>query len=401
MNIFYSYANNFIKGDVIYMKKSVGPNTFLFNTPTVVVGTYDENDQPNMMTAAWAGIVNSKPPMISVSLRKATYTYNSILQKKAFTVAIPKSSQVVEVDYLGVKSGRDEDKIDSIHYTAKRSNVVDAPYCDEFPVILECKLFNSQELGLHTMFIGEVIDVKIDESALTNANTPDLSQIQPFSYSPGANEYHAQGSFIGNAHSIWKTLQEDASNENQPAYPHKNIGAVVGLYPTPVTIVGTVIEGKVNWINIAHIGIVGHDCILLSINQSHYSNHGIIINETLSINMVSEEILIWADYVGMYSGAKTDKSTVFEYYDGELKHAPLITKSPIAMECELIDTYATEHHDNFIVRPVNTYVHTDCLTIDGKIDYEKVRPILFEMPNQQYLNLGKVIRKCGQKYKTE
>ncbi|OON93947.1 MAG: hypothetical protein ATN31_04800 [Candidatus Epulonipiscioides saccharophilum] len=385
------------------MKKSVGANTFLFNTPTVVVGTYDIHERPNMMTAAWAGVVNSRPPMISVSLREATYTHSAILRKKAFTVAIPSSSQVAEVDYLGVKSGRDEDKIAAIHYTAKKSEIVDAPYCEEFPVILECRLVESKELGLHTMFIGEVLDVKIDEIAIKENNIPDLEQIKPFSYSPGAREYYSQGNFLGNAHKIWKTLEEDIDYNEDPAieFPHKNIGPVVALYPTPVTVVGTVIDGKVNWINIAHIGLISHDRIMLSMNRSHYSNHGIIINETLSINLVTEDMLVWADYVGVYSGTKTDKSKVFEYYNGELSNAPLITKSPVAMECQLVDTYSTEEHDNFIVKPINTYVHKDCLTLDGTIDYEKVNPVLFEMPNKQYLNIGKVIGKCWDKYKAD
>ncbi|MFN4216894.1 MAG: flavin reductase family protein, partial [Brevinematales bacterium] len=111
----------------------------------------------------------------------------------------------------------------------------------------------------------------------------------------------------------------------------KNIGAVVGLYPTPVTIVGTEIDGKVNWINIAHIGIWGVDKMLLSINKSHYTNKGLKENRTASINIVDEAMLIEADYVGIVSGKNIDKSNVFEYFTGELKGAPLIKKSPIAM----------------------------------------------------------------------
>ncbi len=181
----------------------------------------------------------------------------------------------------------------------------------------------------------------------------------------------------------------------------KNIGAVVGLYPTPVTIVGTEIDGKVNWITIAHIGIWGVDKMLLSINKSHYTNKGLKENRTASINIVDEAMLIEADYVGIVSGKNTDKSNVFEYFTGELKGAPLIKKSPIAMECEIEEIYETETHDNFIVRPVNTYVREDVLSENGKIDYEKVNPVLFEMPNKQYLSTGKVIAKCwniGKKY---
>lgn len=174
----------------------------------------------------------------------------------------------------------------------------------------------------------------------------------------------------------------------------KNIGSVVGLYPTPVTILGTEVDGKVNWVNIAHVGIWGVDEILLSMGKIHYSNKGIKENKTVSINIINEEMLVEADYVGLVSGKKVDKSDVFEYFYGELKGTPLIKKAPISMECEVVEVYETETHDNFIVKPINTYVDEEVLSKDGKIDYEKVKPVLFEMPNKQYLSIGKSVGKC-------
>lgn len=174
----------------------------------------------------------------------------------------------------------------------------------------------------------------------------------------------------------------------------KNIGSVVGLYPTPVTIIGTEVNGKINWINIAHIGIVGVKQMMLSIHKSHYSNQGIFANKTVSVNLVSEEILIHADYAGIVSGKKTDKSKLFDVFYGDLEHAPLIKNAPLAMACAVDDVYRTETHDNFIIHPVSTYVPEENLTADGRIDYEKVKPLLFEMPGKQYLSLGKVIDKC-------
>ena len=130
--------------------------------PSVVVGTYDNDNNANMMTAAWTGIVNSSPTMISVSLRKATYSYSNIIDKKAFTICIPSKKHVLEMDYVGTVSGRRENKFERTGLTSVKSEVVDAPYVSEFPVVLECKLVKYDDLGLHTMFIGEVIDVKID-----------------------------------------------------------------------------------------------------------------------------------------------------------------------------------------------------------------------------------------------
>lgn len=182
----------------------------------------------------------------------------------------------------------------------------------------------------------------------------------------------------------------------------KNIGKVFALYPTPDTIIGTEVDGKVNWINIAHLGIIGMDKILLSMHKSHYSNKGIKENKTASVNLISNDMISKADYVGMVSGKKVDKSKVFEFYNGNLKAAPLIKDSPISMECKLIDNYETKDEDNFILEVVNTYVNEDVLDNSGKIDYEKAKPVLFEMPTKSYMEIGKKVGKCwndGKDYK--
>lgn len=168
---------------------------------------------------------------------------------------------------------------------------------------------------------------------------------------------------------------------------HKNIGSVNALYPMPVTIIGSEIDGKANWVNIAHVGIVAGDMIL-SMGKKHYTNIGIRKNKTLSVNLVNKEMLVAADYVGIVSGNNVDKSQVFEYFHGELKGAPMIKNASITMECEVIDVYETELHENFVVRSLNTYVDEKCLDENGKIDYTKVSPILFEFPNRSYLSVG-------------
>jgi flavin reductase (DIM6/NTAB) family NADH-FMN oxidoreductase RutF len=182
----------------------------------------------------------------------------------------------------------------------------------------------------------------------------------------------------------------------------KNIGNALGLYPTPDTVVGTVIDGRVNWMNVAHVGIWGMDRLLLSIGKPHFSCRGILENKTASVNLVDEALLERADYVGLVTGLGTDKSDVFEYFSGSLKNAPLIKDAPVAMECELTELHETPTHYNFIMRPVGTFVREDALTADGKIDFEKIRPILFEMQQRRYLRTGDVAGNCwnlGRNYK--
>jgi flavin reductase (DIM6/NTAB) family NADH-FMN oxidoreductase RutF len=187
------------------MKKSTGPDTYLFPLPAVVVGTYDKTDTPNMMTASWTGIINSKPSMLSVSLRKATYSYNSIIERKAFTISVPSQKYLAETDYVGTKSGKNENKFETTGLTPVHSDRVDAPYVEEFPVILECRLVKYEDLGLHTLFIAEIVDVKVDQACLNPKGKPDIHTIRPVGYAHGEREYYGIGDFLGKANKLWKT----------------------------------------------------------------------------------------------------------------------------------------------------------------------------------------------------
>ena len=183
----------------------------------------------------------------------------------------------------------------------------------------------------------------------------------------------------------------------------KNIGNVLALYPTPAVVVGTEVNGKVNWLLVAHVGIIGHDQIMLSLFKKHYTNEGVKQTGKVSVNMVSEAMLVRADYVGCVGGAKADKSDVFIYHKGEAG-TPVIDESPLVMECEVVGNYETDTFDNFICKITNTYVDEDCLNEKGKPDYDKLKPVLFEMPNYTYLRTGETIGKCtsfGKTYRKE
>lgn len=184
------------------MKQSIGAKTLAFPTPTWVVGTYDMNGKPNAMTVAWAGICCSNPPCISVSLRKATYSYAGIIGNKAFTVSIPSEDYVKEADYFGLASGKNEDKFKTAGLTPVRSDLVAAPYVGEFPVVLECKLLHTFEIGLHIMFVGEIVDIKAEESVLDESGNPDIEKIRPVIYGTGNRSYYGIGRNIGKAFSI-------------------------------------------------------------------------------------------------------------------------------------------------------------------------------------------------------
>ena len=153
----------------------------------------------------------------------------------------------------------------------------------------------------------------------------------------------------------------------------KNIGSKLALYPMPVTVVGAEVNGKVNWLLVAHVGIIGHDRILVS--------------------MSDKQMLPKADYVGSVSGANTDKSHEFLFHWGE-NGSPVIDASPLVMECNVVDIYKSDGFDNFICSIANTYAAPEVLDGNGKLDYTRLKPVLFEFPTYSYIATGEIIGKC-------
>ncbi|NLV24645.1 MAG: flavin reductase family protein [Deltaproteobacteria bacterium] len=188
------------------MKQSLGAKTLLFPTPVLLIGTYDQTGKANLMNAAWGGVCCSQPPCVAVSLRQATHSYAAIGARQAFTVSIPSQDQMIAADYLGIASGREEDKFAVSGFTAVGSALVDAPYAAECPLILECRLIHTLEIGLHTQFVGEILDVKGDSSILADDGLPDILKIRPMIFDTGHRGYYAVGSLLGQAFSVGKKL---------------------------------------------------------------------------------------------------------------------------------------------------------------------------------------------------
>jgi flavin reductase (DIM6/NTAB) family NADH-FMN oxidoreductase RutF len=184
------------------MKKSFGSRPFIVPTPIWCVGSYDANGNPNVMTIAWGGVCCSHPPCVTISLRKATYTYGNIIERQAYTLSVPSEQYAQEADYFGMASGRDVDKFKETGLTPVKSDKVDAPYVKEFPMVLECKVVHHHEIGSHTHFIGEILDVKIEEDMLNNEDKADMDKIGVFVFSPGAGTYHGIGDYVGKAFKI-------------------------------------------------------------------------------------------------------------------------------------------------------------------------------------------------------
>ena len=166
------------------MKKSLGAKTLAQPTPVWAVSAYDVDGKPNAMIAAWGGIASSQPASMTVSLRPSRHTYAGIMKHKAFVINVCPKSLAAEADYLGMISGSKEDKFEKAGLTPVRSDVVEAPYIEECPLVIECKLIHTYEIGVHTMVIGEIMDVKCDDDKLIDGQHPDVEKILPLGLHP-------------------------------------------------------------------------------------------------------------------------------------------------------------------------------------------------------------------------
>ncbi len=173
----------------------------------------------------------------------------------------------------------------------------------------------------------------------------------------------------------------------------KNVGSMLALYPTPACVVGAMVDGKPNWLQVAHVGIIGHDRILISSMKNHFTNKGIRESGALTISLADQAMIPSLDAIGSKSGKKDDKSNIFTWEKAE-NGAPIPLEAPLTLVCTVRDNYETESFDNFICSIDATLVEEDKLDENDKPDYEKISPVLFEFPTYSYLATGKKLGKC-------
>jgi len=190
------------------VKRSLGRKTLVTPVPVWTVGTYDTAGKANIMAAAWVGICCSRPPAVCVALREATHTHRAIVEREAFTVNLPTVDQAILVDYIGSASGNDVDKFAVAGLTAEKANGVDAPIVTEFPVNVECRLIHTLKIGLHTLFVGEILDVQADDDVLDENGHLSIEKLHPFVFATSEPAYYAIGERIGAAFEIGRALAD-------------------------------------------------------------------------------------------------------------------------------------------------------------------------------------------------
>lgn len=183
------------------MKVNVKNHTMMYPAPAVVVSAYDEEGNVDACTLAFATMCSHHPPavMIAINSTLKRKTLKSILSSKEFCMGFASVEHLAEVDYLGIESGYNADKISKIGFTPVKAEKVNAPIIDEFKVSLECRVMHIAEVGSHTQITGEIVNVQADESVLNDKNKIQFEKLNPIGYDDITHSYFEIGGKLADA----------------------------------------------------------------------------------------------------------------------------------------------------------------------------------------------------------
>lgn len=177
------------------MRKNFGTKPWFYPLPVLIIGTYDEDGTPDAMNAAWGGLYDADKVVLCLSMGHKTTA--NIMRKSAFTVSFADAAHVTEADYVGMESANQvKDKLAKAGLHTVKSEHVDAPVIDEFPLTLECRLLKATEDG---NIIGQIVNVSADERILDEDGKIDPALLQAISFDPVNNAYLKLGEKVGNA----------------------------------------------------------------------------------------------------------------------------------------------------------------------------------------------------------
>lgn len=186
-------------------KREIGPGTYLYPMPAVIVGV-NVGGRPNYMTIAYCGIVQHSPPMISLAVNRLHYSINGLKENGAFSVNVPSKGMAEAVDYCGLVSGRKVDK--SKLFENFYGKLKTAPMIAQCPLNLECKVVKNVDFGgTNEIYIGEIVQAYTDDRYMTG-KLPDIKKIDPLIFSMHDNNYWALGDHVGKAWNIGKKFGE-------------------------------------------------------------------------------------------------------------------------------------------------------------------------------------------------
>ena len=186
------------------MEKQQINTNFFIPMPVVLIGTR-VNGKDNFMPAGWCMRTNLNPPMIACGIHNSHYTTDAIKKVETFSVNIPSTKLLEKTDYCGIVSGKKVDK--SKDFETFTGSLNTAPMIKDCPATLECQLFKTVDLPTHSLFIGEIVGVYVDETVISDGK-PDFSRIDPLFLTMPENKYWTLGKHAGNAWSDGKNLKK-------------------------------------------------------------------------------------------------------------------------------------------------------------------------------------------------
>ena len=179
------------------MRKSIKTTEAIFPMPVLMIATYNEDGSVNVMNAAWGTMIDRN--IVGLNLTESHKTVKNIKERKAFTVSIADSKHVDEADYFGIVSGNNTpNKFENSGLTSTKSENVDAPIINEFPICLECEFIEYQSNEHGVGVIGKVINVTADEKVMNGENV-DINLVEAITFDPFTHGYYKVSERVGEA----------------------------------------------------------------------------------------------------------------------------------------------------------------------------------------------------------
>lgn len=171
------------------------PGNMVYPLPAVIVTCGESPEEYTGLTIAWTGTICTNPPMTYVSIRPTRHSYDIIKRQGGFIINLTTEELTFETDYLGVRSGSKERKLDVLKLDYDLGEIIKAPMLKKSPVCIECRTVEIKELGSHHMFLAEVVNLHVEESYLDAQNKFHLQKSKPIVYSHG--NYFGLGAYQG------------------------------------------------------------------------------------------------------------------------------------------------------------------------------------------------------------
>jgi flavin reductase (DIM6/NTAB) family NADH-FMN oxidoreductase RutF len=204
------------------MTKTIFKGSAMLNpVPVVLITSKNKEGKINVFTVGWIGTACTKPPMITVAIRPERLSYEYIKESGDFVVNLPNSRMVREVDYCGVRSGKQIDKIKEMNFTTENSKDVIAPLISECSIALECKVKSITPLGTHDLFLAEVVNTHVDNNLIDTNGKIHFEKADLITYSHG--EYFSVNSkALGKfGYSVQKKVNKESKKDNKPKHKKK------------------------------------------------------------------------------------------------------------------------------------------------------------------------------------